>query len=1480
MEFKIYSKEQNIIQSKTELPNDTKQNKSEFLNKRVLKNLQKKSQMEKKKYLQQRQVKPKKKKKKTKQSQKNPIKKKQENKKIEEPINTIDLNTILTSCFSIHNNFMQIKRITDKELKIVIEDIRNIKDSPYVNYKRSRGKSEGLIKRRTQEKIKKMKFKDKMRFKNKKKRQNKNKNEKKWGNQAKQLDSQFQNWKNKNGKENEDMANSDQKFYQAPQNLLNLKQAQNLIETISTEIIELKIEDLNASIFDIYAKQVYSVCKDWSKEWDNRRLASKLRFNVARILRMVRSQESLPEYCIYKRLISLPQKFPIFSNYIQSEKQYLDSINNGIIVNQKENSVNDQKEVDLKKFNTDQRMEKKIFDKYSKYESLMTKRKNFLRIDPNFQKKIDSFKKKRITSLDNILENFEILSQNENNYQGRNRLKIESFRKFQLNEKAKETENKEHCNTQNENTKGKIKQEQEREEEKEKEKEKEKEQDREKEKKHKEKDKKVVKVKGNEEKYEIRKIKFIKKDFGAFDMKKLNEKQDLEVEKKIEKENEKEDQENDENVNINTNEQKSQKDPYKKKTKIKGNKKPFIKRFFHKFSRKKKLKYEHKKIKSDPIDKSINMDFDTIPEINSVLKNNDNVERSNTIINNKLDRKGDFFLLCRMCEKMVRFDLLKEHSEYCNVTNKSNSTLRLCDERLTQIIGFINNSLEKMQTKRNMNPNIYLWKILIFENFKIYINRMLEINSENMDFIHKSTSLLKTLIEHIRINKDKFDSTDVYIAERIKRIFREKHKALYALAYTTPVLETTKENGKYLRSKSLDIFPKTRIRKNTNHSFIDVTLNKSIKLLNSPPSSKIGTESLLSSQSNISIPENNENINRNMNTENEKINSRESNLNKKILQINNFSKISDFELIQKISRGAYGRVFLARKKKTGDIYALKVLKKSDMFMKNQVDHVKRERKIMSKTSNQNPYVVKLFYSFQTKKNLYLVMEYMQGADLFSLLQKVGGTFNEQTAKHYLAELVLILEFVHSLGIIHRDLKPDNILISKNGRLKLTDFGLSMYGLLKRTNVRGSNEKEKENKNGNQKSKNHNKNKSSNEKKNDQEKTKKKKEWENKQKKEMEKENKNPNQNKIFKPNKIEYLKLQKMSRSQSSFLFGYQKQINSVDFKSSVLSSSTNTLDIGTNSEKGIDNSFGTDCNFEFNKIDLSENNKITIKKIKNDPSSNQEKSYYSSESFDELENNSFLNPNRRLKEKKTSKKFNFKSLGRIETKTKLAGTNPKQKSLHYPEKKKKTSIVGTPNYLAPEVLLGSTRHSFAIDWWSFGIIAYELVCGGPPFNGESLEDIFSNIVDLRLLFPEFMSKELVDLISKLLVEDPKQRLGSKGASKIKNHPFFDGVDWENYFDTMKPMWVPRVQNETDVRYFDSTRYSENLSTQIDEDLLEDMKDENINNPNSNYGDWKDFSAVNWDELMSINLDIIHSTKTSRTTSPTRTTIMTSNNNI
>ena len=149
--------------------------------------------------------------------------------------------------------------------------------------------------------------------------------------------------------------------------------------------------------------------------------------------------------------------------------------------------------------------------------------------------------------------------------------------------------------------------------------------------------------------------------------------------------------------------------------------------------------------------------------------------------------------------------------------------------------------------------------------------------------------------------------------------------------------------------------------------------------------------------------------------------------------------ILDFEPISIIGKGAFGEVRVVRHKTTREILALKKMNKTEMVFKNQMQHIKAERDILATATNT--WIVSLKYSFQDEGFLYLVMEYLPGGDLMNLLIK-KSVLTEEEARFYTAEMILAVESVHLMNYIHRDLKPDNILIDRNGHIKLSDFGLS------------------------------------------------------------------------------------------------------------------------------------------------------------------------------------------------------------------------------------------------------------------------------------------------------------------------------------------------------------------------------------------------------------------------------------------------------
>ncbi|XP_026333449.1 serine/threonine-protein kinase Warts isoform X2 [Hyposmocoma kahamanoa] len=322
-------------------------------------------------------------------------------------------------------------------------------------------------------------------------------------------------------------------------------------------------------------------------------------------------------------------------------------------------------------------------------------------------------------------------------------------------------------------------------------------------------------------------------------------------------------------------------------------------------------------------------------------------------------------------------------------------------------------------------------------------------------------------------------------------------------------------------------------------------------------------------------------------------------------------------------------VTLVRKIDTSHLYAMKTLRKADVLKLNQVAHVKAERDILAEADNE--WVVKLYYSFQDKDNLYFVMDYIPGGDLMSLLIKLG-IFEEDLARFYIAELTCAVESVHKMGFIHRDIKPDNILIDRDGHIKLTDFGLCT----------------------------------------------------------------------------------------------GFRWTHNSKYYQ--------------RNAEHGRQ------------------------------------------DSMEPMEG-----------EWGAAAECRCRALKPLERRRR----REHQRCLAH-------SLVGTPNYIAPEVL---TRAGYTqlCDWWSVGVILYEMLVGSPPFLANTPAETQLKVINWEstLHIPEAanLSRDSKDLILNLC-SGQDTRLG-KDANEVKNHPFFKTIDFEKGLRRQVAPYIPRIEYPTDTSNFD-----------------------------------------------------------------------------
>ncbi|XP_059469661.1 cAMP-dependent protein kinase catalytic subunit 1-like [Neocloeon triangulifer] len=153
----------------------------------------------------------------------------------------------------------------------------------------------------------------------------------------------------------------------------------------------------------------------------------------------------------------------------------------------------------------------------------------------------------------------------------------------------------------------------------------------------------------------------------------------------------------------------------------------------------------------------------------------------------------------------------------------------------------------------------------------------------------------------------------------------------------------------------------------------------------------------------------------------------------------NTAALDEFDRIKTLGTGSFGRVMLVQHKASKEFYAMKILDKQKVVKLKQVEHTLNEKKILQAISF--PFLVSLKFHFKDNSNLYMVLEYVPGGEMFSHLRKVGR-FSEPQSRFYAAQIVLAFEYLHYLDLIYRDLKPENLLIDNQGYLKVTDFGFA------------------------------------------------------------------------------------------------------------------------------------------------------------------------------------------------------------------------------------------------------------------------------------------------------------------------------------------------------------------------------------------------------------------------------------------------------
>lgn len=288
---------------------------------------------------------------------------------------------------------------------------------------------------------------------------------------------------------------------------------------------------------------------------------------------------------------------------------------------------------------------------------------------------------------------------------------------------------------------------------------------------------------------------------------------------------------------------------------------------------------------------------------------------------------------------------------------------------------------------------------------------------------------------------------------------------------------------------------------------------------------------------------------------------------------------TDLEIGQTLGCGAFGRVKLVKSKKSGEFFALKCLIKADIISNNLQEHVKNERDVM--LALDHPFILRLYATFKDRKQLYFLLELCIGGELFTFLRK-HGHFTENASRFYSSSVLLAFEHMHGLNIVYRDLKPENLILDKDGVLKVVDFGLAKV-VMDRT-------------------------------------------W-----------------------------------------------------------------------------------------------------------------------------------------------------------------------------------TLCGTPDYLAPEIIL-SKGHNKAVDYWALGVLIYEMCAGFVPFYSDDVMEVYQLILQHDLKFPSHFSRNVIDLVSKLMHANPSKRMGvlRGGTEDIKKVKWFGGFDWGRLLKKdLTPPIIPNCKSANDTRNFD-----------------------------------------------------------------------------
>eukprot|EP01117_Protostelium_nocturnum_P010385 TRINITY_DN3735_c0_g1_i1.p1 TRINITY_DN3735_c0_g1~~TRINITY_DN3735_c0_g1_i1.p1 ORF type:complete len:898 (+),score=321.11 TRINITY_DN3735_c0_g1_i1:330-3023(+) len=409
--------------------------------------------------------------------------------------------------------------------------------------------------------------------------------------------------------------------------------------------------------------------------------------------------------------------------------------------------------------------------------------------------------------------------------------------------------------------------------------------------------------------------------------------------------------------------------------------------------------------------------------------------------------------------------------------------------------------------------------------------------------------------------------------------------------------------------------------------------------------------------------------------------------------------LEDFEIVDMIGKGGFGKVYLARDlKNKGNLVALKKIKKAVIMERNKLESLMTEREVLTiLNQTESPWLIKLACSFQDRLHFYFAMEFASGGNLKNLLEL--RMLDENEAQFYICEMIAAVDTLHKLGFIHRDLKPDNFLFDGKGHVKLADFGLSKGGILKRIESNSSS------RNGPVK----------------------------------------------FRSVRI-YLKdgtfrtvaLHEKPVREEFQDIDYDSEITPSPFVGNICHAMSKKLDL-TKKDAMNWHLCEVKPNGEHRLMDSDEDvfkipgmshtsaaNLFTIHDLKD-----TERHYLLFKEMGARE------PRRNIQRNRASIMYASKLdlLGRRPSMVKLdANEINKRRDLARGTSHKKAmySFVGSPYYMAPEII---TRNGYdeLVDWWSLGCILYEMIIGFPPFMGDTPNEVFMSIVDHEniLVFPD-----------------------------------------------------------------------------------------------------------------------------------------------